>query len=149
MFGALRRAAPAASSACGFKLMRDQVPRALVPHFFDWLAERRIRVVHLVREASILRLASHVAGGPAHTTDHAHVAESRQSPKMQWGAGDAVGAAVRNIEAANDWWHDRLQFHPRVTYHYVAYESLVSEGGAAYAAVVVRFLGPRAAVEYP
>ena len=62
-------------------------------------------------------------------------------------AGDAVGAAVRNIEAAYDWWHDRLPFHPRVTYHYVAYESLVSECGAAYATDVVRFLGPRAAAD--
>lgn len=147
-FDALRRAAPAASTACGFKLMRDQVPRALVPRFLDWLAARRIRVAHLVREASILRLASHVAAeGSIHSNDPARVAETRRGAKMRWRAAGAVAAAVRDIERGNDWWHERLQFHPRLVYHYVAYESLVGDGAAAYAADVVRFLGPRAAAD--
>ena len=85
--------------------------------------------MHLVREASILRLASHAQTGLSHSTDAAWVAQHRK-PKMTWAAPEPVAAAVRAIEAGNDWWHERLEFHPSVAYHYVAYEQLVSPGGA-------------------
>ena len=42
-FDALRReACSGKGGGIGFKLMRDQIPRLLVPRFLDWLAERRV-----------------------------------------------------------------------------------------------------------
>ena len=104
-----------------------------MPQFFDWVAERQIKILQLVREASILRLASHVQTSVAHSTNATFVAEHRvnRTRKMRWAAPEPVAAAVRAIEARMEWWTERLEFHPNIAYHYVAYEQLVSAGGAA------------------
>jgi LPS sulfotransferase NodH len=44
-----------AALAVGWKLMYDQVPAPLVEPFVEWVRNNSIRVVHLVREASLLQ----------------------------------------------------------------------------------------------
>ena len=41
--------------AVGFKLMYDQVPEHLISKFLEYVAQHNITVLHLVREATILR----------------------------------------------------------------------------------------------
>ena len=56
-FDAVAGASPA-GGAVGYKLMYNQVPAHLLKEFGKWVLQRRICVVHLVREATVLRLAS-------------------------------------------------------------------------------------------
>jgi len=53
----------------GFKLMYDQVPVQFIDKFLEWLQQQDITVVQLVREATILRIASQHHLSVAHTTN--------------------------------------------------------------------------------
>ena len=85
--------------AIGFQLMYDQVPPQHTGRFLEYVASRNITVLHLVREATVLRLASHMqTHSPRwHTADKAEAMRLREAPTMRWGAGSrGVRAVCRN-----------------------------------------------------
>ena len=51
----------------------DQVPASLIGPFVEWVRNSSIRVVHLVREASLLR---HLSSDEAHRTKNYHTLSS-------------------------------------------------------------------------
>lgn len=143
-FDAVKRAgcdADAGIKAVGFKIMYNQIPPHLFPRVLAWLSASKVAVVHLVREAAVLRLASHAQSAVDHSANATYVNAHVTHP-MTWRDPSRVVDAVRRIEEENDWWRSRLSLAPlKLAYHYVAYESLVSAGRAAAAADVVRFVG--------
>eukprot|EP00316_Scyphosphaera_apsteinii_P016817 CAMPEP_0119314000 /NCGR_PEP_ID=MMETSP1333-20130426/31227_1 /TAXON_ID=418940 /ORGANISM="Scyphosphaera apsteinii, Strain RCC1455" /LENGTH=202 /DNA_ID=CAMNT_0007319009 /DNA_START=372 /DNA_END=980 /DNA_ORIENTATION=- len=68
----------------GYKLMYDQVPNHLIPDFLQFVAQHNITVVHLVREATILRLASHHQSSISHSNNATLVAKLHYAQWTQW-----------------------------------------------------------------
>jgi hypothetical protein len=132
--------------AVGFKLMYDQVPAQLMGKFLSYVAAQNISVVHLVREATVLRLASHQQTSVAHTSN-ATLAQQLHYELMKWTDGQAVAIAVKEIEEMHVKWQLRLQMYPLIRYHYVSYESLLGSLRSFYLAECVRSLGLHAVDE--
>lgn len=145
-----------AHTTVGFKLMYDQIPQHLSSEFIAWVAGHNISVVHLVREATILSIASHVQTSHMQLSDGTRseffrdpefVAKIQQPPKMHWNNAADLAAMVKRIEKSHEWWRMRLKLHPRIRYHYVAYEQLLILGASEDIKDIVRFLGPAPAID--
>lgn len=143
---------PGGSAAAGFKLMYDQVPRAFITsgRFTRYLADRRVSVLHLVREATLLRVASIRQGGGIHSKNMTMARMTQADSKVRWkgmevawgGTGPFGGtyygvhtpmhlaAAVQFLEAADGDWKKVLAFQTAsLRSLYVAYEHLLSAAG--------------------
>lgn len=86
-------------SAIGFKLMYDQIPSQFVDEFARWCAKERIYIIHLVRAATVLKMASHkqTVRGHMHATNAAELALARTNMKedgndnlLQWGCVNKI-----------------------------------------------------------
>ena len=142
----------ATATAIGFKLMPEQLPDHLVPHFIELVAECNVTMLHVVREAAVLRLASLTAAASSnifHTASDSVANAERRQPLM-WQSGEAVGTAIRELEELNGAWQVRLSLHPRIRYLYASYESLLSPAlRDGYFAEMVRFVGAAGALASP
>ena len=125
-FSSLREEGCAGSdrTTAGFKLMYNQVPHHLVPQFLGFLETHEVTVLHLVREASVLRLASNEqSSGLMHSSDANDVASHETAP-WQW--DNSTAENIRALERLDDAWANVLRLNPKIRYHYVAYEQLIS-----------------------
>ena len=130
----------APSIAIGFKVMYDQIPEQFVRdgQFEQYLRENNIAVIHLVREAKILKIASlhdkeylkasGIKAGPTGNNDHAtnqrKVDDSVIIPKMPWKV--KVKEMLRLEEESNNW-QKSIHFMTSVRSFYLSYEHLLSE----------------------
>lgn len=147
-FDAVAAASPSgASGAIGWKLMYNQVPDHLIDEVARWISRRRIAVIHLVREASVLRLASleQASKQAVH-----HVTDPRRAQALASGATpvalpDSVARQVRELERVDGAWRALLERGLRnreseARYRYVAYEELVGARSHDALTGAVRFL---------
>jgi hypothetical protein len=127
------------SATVGFKLMYDQVPYHLVPQFLLYLRKHKVTVLHMVREASVLRLASSgQSHGLMHSNDANEVASHEADP---WEWHEKTEDNIRAIERLNEAWANLLRLNPKIRYHYVAYEQLISPQRDAYFRELALFAG--------
>ena len=97
-----------AALAVGWKLMYDQVPAPLIGPFVEWVRNNSIRVVHLVREASLLQ---HLSSDEAHRTKVYHTTLS--------GGNQTPGVPVQlDLEAGR---HIHTYSNPCPPYHTLAH----------------------------
>jgi hypothetical protein len=123
----------------GFKLMYDQVPYQLVPQFLSFLESNEVTVLHLVREAAVLRLASDIQSrGLQHSSDANELASHAAAP-WQWDT--KTGENIRALEWLNAAWSNLLRFSPDIRYHYVAYEQLIGPKRDNYFRELIRVTG--------
>ena len=123
------------AEAIGFKLMYDQVP----PHFFDdgnmagYFRRNNVSVLHLVREAKILKLASQYNNrqqkkifGSMHTAN-ATIAEKFRitAQKMPW--DNHTVDVMLELEKFSQDIQKKIHFMPLVPDFYFTYESLLHE----------------------
>mmetsp|Transcript_126457 Transcript_126457/g.319375 ORF Transcript_126457/g.319375 Transcript_126457/m.319375 type:complete len:340 (-) Transcript_126457:137-1156(-) len=109
--------------AIGFKLMYDQVPDHLVPNFLRFVVHHNITMLHLVREAVILSLASHSQTSVAHSNNASFVAKLRYK-KWAPRSKEKAAAMIKREESLNMDWRRLLLFNPWIKYRYVSYEQL-------------------------
>ena len=117
--------------AVGFKLMAEMVPPQLEEKFVAWLVEKGIIVIHLVREATVLRRASWYfpATSEAHTSSKERAEWHRlHTPKAPVSVTTAVGEEEDLVER----WRRKFQFTNGLRYHYLSYESLLGPDRERY-----------------
>ena len=129
--------------AVGFKLMHDQVPEHLISNFLEYVAQHNITVLHLVREAVILRLASHAQTSVSQSNNASFVATLRY---QKWNPKDPslVVDQIKRTESVNAAWRRLLLFNPLIKYHYVSYEQLTGPWKQMYLEELIRFTGVEA-----
>jgi len=123
-------------TSIGFKLMYDQIP----PQFLEdgklkhYLKENNVSLIHLVREAKILVLASKADVGKRtanhqtkhHTTNATKAKELReQGIKFQWNNG-TIHDMLKLEDISIKWQAIVHRMAPLVRYYYVSYESLLA-----------------------
>lgn len=134
-------------SVVGFKLMYNQIPDVFVSSepgpFGRYLQTHNVSVVHLVREAKILQLASlyskRTQNNDAvkklwHTKDKNLVEIFRNESKMPWTEGTI--AKVQNFEREGMRWDTFVRSLTSVPYHYLSYEDMVIDKEAQLANVI-------------
>lgn len=137
----------------GFKLMYNQIPQKFMINgsLENYFQENNIYLVHLVREAQILRLASQYNwiqqekewGNNMHVTDSSQAEQFRNTPKMPW--NDETIENVLRVEQDARNWQRSVHFMSNVRVHYLSYEKLLTEEGfRTQIAQVIAFLGPQA-----
>ena len=87
-----------AALAVGWKLMYDQVPAPLVGPFVRWVRNNSIRVVHLVREASLLQ---HLSRDEAHRTKvyHTTLSGGNQTPGVPVQLNLEAGRHIHTLQS--------------------------------------------------
>ena len=116
--------------AAGFKLMCDHhVPQKYIENgaIFDEFAKYNLTVIHLVREAKILRYESVATMSEVIHTSNATLAQQiREEEEMiQW--DDHIVQEIKREENSDDLWEDKLRVTPGIRYHRVAYEELLNK----------------------
>ncbi|CAK9044327.1 unnamed protein product [Durusdinium trenchii] len=138
---------------CGFKLMYNQIkgPSAKIGRtsmpldwFQDYLVTRDIRVLHLVREAAILQLASIYQTRHDSSLDLTEPEPERQAPvkgkakRMPFTAKTLQ--TLRDLEEQHEQWWSFLR-HSNIFHHYVSYENLMGEKATTMLRMSLEFLG--------
>lgn len=92
----------------------------------EHVINRGIAIVHLVREATVLRIASKNQGRSRikHTTNSSVAAQTSKVDLMPWDA--TTISKARALESQDTSWERRLSFRPGLRYRYISYESLLS-----------------------
>ena len=127
--------ASSGSAAAGFKLMYDQIPYQFIEgrQFQNFLREHDVAIVHLVRDAKILTMASKYNNRKQfsslktmHTNNAKQAEEFRNTAdKMPWDKR-IIRDVVQNEKVSDDW--DRIMSsEPLVRSHRVSYEKLLQE----------------------
>jgi len=80
-----------AGTSIGFKLMYNQIPTQFVREFARWCAKEGIYIIHLIRAATVLKMASHVQTVPGHmhATNAAELTLARSNMKKDNAGNDA------------------------------------------------------------
>lgn len=124
----------------GFKLMYYQMPRSL-SKFYEYVVDRNLDILHLVREATVLRLAPdlHRYG----RVRSAELAVELQLKTRQWTPKlKGLKAKVKWLEGLDKIWTNRLA-RLAVNYLYVSYENLLLQPTCGtYRRDIVRFVNP-------
>ena len=103
-----------------------------------------ITVLHLVREAIILRLASsHAQTSVYHSNNASYVATLHYE---KWNPKDRSRTAdqIKRMESINAAWRRLLLLNPLIKYHYVSYEQLTGPWKRMYVEELIRFTGVEA-----
>ena len=163
-----REAEQQGKDIAGFKLMYDQVKGpfrtlngAKLPEqwFFDYLVKHRVRIVHLVREAAILHLASdfhtHVNSqtlqfadtfASHHTADKKDAEARKKVKKMRFRRSDLP--RLKRLEKEHRQWLLLLKA-TGLPYQYLSYEDLMSFRRDTVVHMVLQFLGVKNMISYP
>jgi len=119
------------ATSIGFKVMYNQIP----PQFIEdkrlqtYFKENNVRVIHLVREAKILKIASghDVKARGGHNHHHTtNSSEITKVPPMEW--DEELIDEMLELEKVSLDWHDNIHtMSPLVSSHYVSYENILGE----------------------
>lgn len=119
------------AAAAGFKLMYSQVPPQFIKsgQIFDYFEKNDIAIIHLVREAKILKIASGkqsvgMPGGQPHTTDDSVVSKLRKKNEVMTWTNRTV-KAIRREEERDSIWKRLLVSKPKLKYHRLVYERML------------------------
>jgi hypothetical protein len=129
---AVGSAAAGHGRAAGFKLMYDQIPPMFLDQLLHHWVEDDIAILHMVREASILRMASvnnYKTKKILHTTNTTLAALTKSGEDSELVTFSNLNATVKRVqmvESVDALWQRRLSFFPKLRYHYISYESLLS-----------------------
>lgn len=130
----------AQQGVAGFKLMYYQMPRDLT-RFYAYVVERQLDILHLVREATVLRLAPdlHRHG----RVRSAELAVELQLNTRQWTPKlKGLKAKIKWLEGLDKIWNNRLA-RLAVRYLYVSYEHLLLKPTCrTYQRDIARFVNP-------
>ena len=123
------------SIAAGFKLMYDQIPSQFITNgqFTKYLVKQNIAIIHLIREAKILRLASlkntkeqlTKLNGTPHTINETLANELRHVDLIQW--DEKVIEKLREEEDYDEFWKKLMIFTPHLKYYQFNYEKMLLE----------------------
>jgi len=119
--------------AAGFKLMYDQVPQQFMTNFLCLLEEEEIVVLHLVREAKILKLASKYNNaeqkqmfGGMHTTNVSEAQLYRRAKLLKWDNNTIL--QILKLEKESAYWEQTLRLSEyMIPVYYVSYEVLLRQ----------------------
>eukprot|EP00438_Fugacium_kawagutii_P004770 Skav203107 [mRNA] locus=scaffold447:359945:360919:+ [translate_table: standard] len=151
----------------GFKLMYDHVKGpgrdvngVYLPGawFQDYLETRNVRILHLVREAAILSMASneqsrqgaqrlHIKPVFTFHTKKPNISAALMKDAMVQFGEHRVQELLKHERRTMAWW-DFLQL-TGVPYHFVRYEDLISKKQNVSAYMIFQFLGIKNRVPYP
>ena len=129
-------------STVGFKLMYDQVPPRLENMFVDWLVKTNVAVVHLEREATVLKVVSSYQSpsGHMHETKASKAAKNRvHTPPLNL-PFSKIKDQILSSAAASKKWGDRLQYNPGVRYYHVSYEQVIGPAAEHHLRSVIAFV---------
>lgn len=121
------------SIAAGFKLMYDQIPSKFITNgqFQKYLVNHNIAVIHLIREAKILRLASiqntkeqlKKLNGTPHTINETLANELRHTDLIQW--DETLIEKLKDEEDYDSSWKKLMIFTPHLKYYQMNYEKML------------------------
>ena len=141
--------------AVGWKLMHLQFPPALHPSerysfLSEYLVSRNVSIVSLVREATVLRIASgqqsfkfvkgKVVASAPFTTD-ASVADKAMHSAAPIQLGHAQALQIHTMEREDDEWDLQLRQANAVRFHRITYEALTGPQRHDSLREAVRWLG--------
>jgi len=141
-FARLEREAADDAVGVGFKLMYDQVPPRLESAFVSWLAQANVTVVHLVREATALKVASsfQTTSGAMHSRNATAAAEQQKSTPLLSVPFATFKKKVDASIAIAQRWSSGLRYAVGVRYYYVSYESMLGPAAENYLRSVIAFV---------
>lgn len=131
----------------GFKLMYNQIPPQFMKDgtFEEFLRKNKVFIVHLVREAKILKLVSaynyrhQLKLGSMHNKDANMTEAFRDTPKMPWN-NETIDEMLALEDISYDW-QRKVHFMAQVQDYYLSYEMLlVKEERHGYIHQVIFFL---------
>eukprot|EP00814_Leptocylindrus_danicus_P019949 CAMPEP_0116014484 /NCGR_PEP_ID=MMETSP0321-20121206/6297_1 /TAXON_ID=163516 /ORGANISM="Leptocylindrus danicus var. danicus, Strain B650" /LENGTH=335 /DNA_ID=CAMNT_0003484129 /DNA_START=224 /DNA_END=1228 /DNA_ORIENTATION=- len=117
------------ATSIGFKVMYDQIPPQFIRNgnFEKYLKDNQVQIIHLVREAKILVLASKYdaieRGGVHHTTNSSML---KETSSLKWDE-ESIGIMLEKEKSSLDWQNNIHNMTPFVQNFYVAYENLLVE----------------------
>ena len=125
-------------AASGFKLMYDQIPQQFIDNnkIFDYFVKNDIAIIHLIREAKILRISSlkqsqGMPGNQPHTADKSVVQSLRKRTELiSW--DETTIQKVFQEEETDAEWQRLLLSSPKVKYHKLIYESMLEKEERKY-----------------
>lgn len=125
----------------GFKLMYDQIPYQFIQdgHLQTYFKENQVSIIHLVREAKILNIASKYNSNKQkealglkfmHSTNSSMIKSFRAAEKMPW--DEKTITDILELEKLSAKWQKSVHFMYSVPDHYLSYESLLMEDDRAF-----------------
>jgi hypothetical protein len=113
--------------------MYDQISAMFVDSLIQHFIQEDIDILHMVQEATILRMASvnnYKTKKILHTTNTTLAALTAETSELVTLHDDDATATLKKIqlvESIDATWQRRLSlYHPKLRYHYVSYESLLA-----------------------
>jgi len=131
------------TDAVGFKLMYNQVPHHLRNNFIEWLVQQSISVLHLVREATVLRVAPRAHHADERSESNSSSYSSSAADSQRLGA-ETLAKRVREEEQLDFIWATALIHSHNLHYHRISYERLLVRGRDETLAKAVSAIGGRA-----
>lgn len=118
------------ATSIGFKLMYDQIPPKFIKdrRLQTYFEENGVNLIHLVREAKILILASQhdVRERGFHHSTNSSSSKPQETSPLDWGEKDIE--KMLDMENTSLWWQDQVhKMTPLVQNYYVSYEHLLGE----------------------
>lgn len=121
------------SAAAGFKLMYGQIPPKFIRRrgeIFEYFAKNDIAVIHLVREAKILRMASmeesNALGPQPHSIDQSFVEQFRKKTQpFSWDETTINDISADEMKDAS--LEISLSFKPNLKYYRLSYDKMLLE----------------------
>ena len=131
---------PGLRQAAGFKIMYNNIPKSFVENgqFVDYLLQNNVAIIHLIREAKILRVSSQstmkeekltkLDNNMPHTIDQdkANMIKQTTAP-FQW--DNSTISMINDEESMDHQWEMLLKFTPKLKYHRMMYEKMLLKDG--------------------
>lgn len=131
-------------SIIGFKLLYDQVPMHLRQHFFRYLETYNIFVIHLVREATVLSIASatQLVNGIWTTSNKELAKDVTRQTKLVSFSDEVWVNLVKETENIHHYWTTNLENSVKHKYVFVSYEKLITTDRNISITELLSFLSP-------
>jgi len=116
------------ATSIGFKIMYDQIPPQFITNkkLSSYFEDNGVNIIHLVREAKILVLASQhdvSERGFHHTTNSSMV---RETSSLNWNER-YIDVMIKMEKTSVEWQHKIHDMTPFVQNYYVAYENILRQ----------------------
>lgn len=114
----------------GFKVMYGQIPLRLLENgkFENYLRKNDVSIIHLVREAKILKIDSESNARLKsiwHAFSKSDAAALRDTPKLPW--TEKIITKMLNLENLSTQWQRRIYSIANISVYYLSYESLLEK----------------------